>query len=488
MTASPETIVARFDALCLQVMNSVRNASADTSAYDMESLIFTNVLALGRLLVEAFFAAQAPKYHFATARDRQGRELSYVGERSGLFYSAFGEVSFKRSYYSGGGSGFFPLDASLNLPPTGASDFLRVMREDLALEMSFERASSHVARYFPVPTSTRAVQDAVRTDSLDIGAYYAQAPAPPPIEEATVLVVQADGKGIPMVRSELSASSVKQASENLRQPGRPKGPNRREGKMKEATVISVAAHHPFVRTPEQVVACLFREPDPKIDSRSPAVQKRVWATLTGKASAIKQAKMWADQMDADHITDYVTLTDGLPSLQRCVDETFPQYTRVLDLMHAMGYLWNAADVRFGNSTACKEWVRDALLRILRGQVVAVIDEIDQWQAETKSAGTLTLKTTVMYFRKNQAAMAYDLYLARGWPIATGMIEGTCKHIVKDRCEKAGMRWTNQTAEAILRLRCVKDNGDWDAYHKFRMNRRHRDYYGNDSSNTYQLAA
>ncbi len=73
-------------------------------------------------------------------------------------------------------------------------------------------------------------------------------------------------------------------------------------------------------------------------------------------------------------------------------------------------------------------------------------------------------------------MAYATYLARGWPIATGVIEGACRHLVKDRCELSGMRWTLAGAEALLHVRCVHENGDWDAYHAFRRRQRHQCLY------------
>lgn len=73
-------------------------------------------------------------------------------------------------------------------------------------------------------------------------------------------------------------------------------------------------------------------------------------------------------------------------------------------------------------------------------------------------------------------MQYATYLAQGWPIATGVIEGTCRHLVKDRCELSGMRWTLAGAEALLQLRCVHENGDWDAFHAFRRRQRHQRLY------------
>ena len=81
-----------------------------------------------------------------------------------------------------------------------------------------------------------------------------------------------------------------------------------------------------------------------------------------------------------------------------------------------------------------------------------------------------------YFQRNLSHMHYDHYLAQGWPIASGVIEGACRHFVKDRFELSGMRWTKQGAEHLLHLRAVAENGDWDDYHRFRRQQRHLRLY------------
>ena len=74
-------------------------------------------------------------------------------------------------------------------------------------------------------------------------------------------------------------------------------------------------------------------------------------------------------------------------------------------------------------------------------------------------------------------MHYDQYLADGWPIASGGIEGACRHLVKDRCELSGMRWTPTGVEDLLRLRAVAENGDWEAYRRFFQQQRQQRLYG-----------
>jgi hypothetical protein len=470
MTTNLNDILSQFHKFCRELSESVCVLPAGSSSFAVETMVLERVVAIGAEAMKAYFAAQAPHFHSSTARDSEGRALRYSDERVGLYYSIFGEIRFKRSYYCGHGQGLFPMDAALNLPPRGASDLQRMMLEELSLGLSYEGATAFLAKYFPVSISTRAVQEVVRTDSLDAEAYYVQASVPTPVQAANILVVQADGKGIPIVKRQTDATAPPE-------PGKPKGAPKREGKKKEATVVSVSTHRPFLRTAEQIVAGLF-DKESYCDEERTIACKREWATMHGKQSAIAQGQTWAEQLGGSHITDHVTLSDGLPSLQRALDEAFPHYTRVLDLMHAIGYLWKAADAWFGGSSPHgRDWARSAVLLMLQGQVASIVEEIDDWAKRTRNAGKVALENAANYFRNNLDAMHYDQYLANGWPIATGIIEGACRHIVKDRCEKSGMRWTGEGVEAILHLRCIYINGDWDAYHKFRMRQRHQEVYG-----------
>jgi hypothetical protein len=81
-------------------------------------------------------------------------------------------------------------------------------------------------------------------------------------------------------------------------------------------------------------------------------------------------------------------------------------------------------------------------------------------------------------RSESDALRLDVqYLAQGWPIGTGVVEGACRHLVKDRMEQAGMRWTKAGAQAVLDLRAVRLSGDWDAYWQFHRHKQHERLYG-----------
>ena len=157
---------------------------------------------------------------------------------------------------------------------------------------------------------------------------------------------------------------------------------------------------------------------------------------------------------------------------------------ILDIIHAIEYLWAAANALLGETHADRTaWVKEQLLLTLSGQTETVIQTLEGLAQDpsTSPSQQQVLNTTIGYYRRNRPYMHYDRYLARGWPISTGVVEGACGHLVKDRMERSGMRWTKSGAQAILELRAVRVNGDWDAYHSFRRQCQHQRLYGSLSS-------
>ena len=124
------------------------------------------------------------------------------------------------------------------------------------------------------------------------------------------------------------------------------------------------------------------------------------------------------------------------------------------------------------------WMIQHTRQLLAGQTRAVIAEFRDLAAQppAKAHQREQLTKTANYFERNLPYMDYPTYLAHGWPIASGVIEGACRHFVKDRCELSGMRWSLQGAERLLRLRAVAENNDWEAYHTYRKRQRHKRLY------------
>lgn len=273
--------------------------------------------------------------------------------------------------------------------------------------------------------------------------FYESLAAPTPADEGPILVAQADGKGVPM----LPEDQVKEPKVRL-------GKGEKHGKKKEAIVTAVYTADPRVRTAEEVTESLFRlrrkrpvrlkrrrSADAK---RAGPRNKRLSATLNGKSAAIQSLAKQVAKREGDHIRARVALTDGAEPLQRLIIEFLVGFTLILDIIHAVEYLWKVANCLMGEkSTKRDDWVKNRVLRMLAGDTQSVITEfLELAEApRTRKGARSVLRQVAGYYERNLPYMRYNEYLSAGWPIATGVSEGACRHVVKDRCELAGMHWT-----------------------------------------------
>jgi hypothetical protein len=329
--------------------------------------------------------------------------------------------------------------------------------------------------------SKQALETAVEEDAVDVEAFYEQKAVPSPETEGSILVIQADGKGVPMVRDK-----------SADQPAR-RGKGQKKTKKKESVVTAIYTVEPYVRTPEQMVDALLRdsgeqgeesEQDSTQSQRPVPVGKEVRATMYGKDFAIERMAKRVASREGKHIQHRAALADGAEPLQDRIVAAFPNFELILDIIHAIEYLWAAANALLGETHSDRTaWVKEQLLCILSGKTETVIQTLEGLAQDpsTSPAQQEVMNTTIGYYRRNRPYMHYDRYLARGWPISTGVVEGACGHLVKDRMERSGMRWTKSGAQAILELRAVRVNGDWDAYHSFRRQCQHQRLYGSQSS-------
>jgi hypothetical protein len=253
-------------------------------------------------------------------------------------------------------------------------------------------------------------------------------------------------------------------------------------KKRMATVAAVFTRPPWVRTPQQVVESLFRisRTTPEDATVPPRPEnKRVWASLLkSKNAVIQEVAEEMERRDPSASKIRVALTDGERALQIRIDRKL-RVTLILDLMHALEKLWKAAYVFHAEGSLEAElWVLDRTLRILLGDVGQVVKGIRQsiTKRGLSGAGGKTLRGVADYLYRNRTRMRYDEYLANGWPIASGPVEGACKNLIKDRMERSGMRWTEQMAEAIVQLRAICLSGDFDHYWQFHIEQDQRRLY------------
>ena len=447
--------------------------SRTASAYEVERRVFRSVLALGGTMLRLFFERRAAARPAGPVVGADGTVLAYHDRRPVTYVSVFGKLAFERHAFTAPGQAMVcPLDAELGLPERCYSDLLREWSGFGSADASFREVAASLERILGWSLSIQALETAAREDAVDVPAFYERpVDGPAPTEAASILVAQADGKGVPMVQPPTA------------RPAR-RGKGHPSNRLREAVVTALYTIQPYPRTPAAVAAALLRDPDrPPPAPRPRPVNKELRATLDGKAVAMTRLAARAQRRGGPQIRDRVALTDGAEALQDTLRAALPGHTLVLDIIHAVEYLWDAANAVLGERHPERTtWVRTHLLTLLRGQTDDVITALTAATDEPTRPATqrTAIAATIRYYRRNAPYMHYDQYLARGWPIGTGVVESACGHLVRDRMEQAGMRWTKDGAHAVLDLRAVRLTDDWDAYWAFHRQRQHLRLYGTAS--------
>ena len=419
------------------------------------------------------------------------------------YVSVFGPFELSRVVYGsreGQAIECVPLDIRLALPESKFSYLLQEWDQFVACEEPYAKVSQFLEKILDLRQHVDSLERMSRRMAEDVESFRESLPAPPAKEEGAIFVVSADGKGVPIRRP----ADAPRIHEHRSQ----RGPKKDRKRM--AIVGAAYSIDPYVRTAEEVVDALFRAPaEERPASRRPEpCHKRVCASLTLEnenedeaREAIATVFGWlAQQQQERNPSAKKTVTavmDGQESLWEAL-HLFqpPEITRVeiLDLLHVTPRLWQAAHLFHAvKSSQAEQFVRERLLRILRGGVGEVIRGLRQMGTKRRLGASAhnTLRRICNYLDANRGRMRYDEYLASGYPIASGVIEGACRHYVKDRMERTGMSWRKPGAQAMLELRATYLNGDWDAFVHYHIDRETNRLYPNRHAfcdEPYPLAA
>ena len=373
----------------------------------------------------------------------------------------FGEVTVTRmGYGTRGQPSVHPLDAELCLPGRTYSYEICRRLTKAAVCGPFAEAISTIAEMTGVQLPMRSAEAVVADAAADFEAFYASRAGQAP-RRGEILVGAIDCKGIPMVKPGPAAKVVR------------RGKGQKAAKKKMATVAAVYSQKPRVRTVKEVLDSLFASPDaPGPQRRARPTAKRVWASLTSdKDSFIADVHAEITRRDPRHRRTWVMVTDGERALQRRVAKDFRGVTLVLDLLHVMEKLWKVAYAFHPEgSPEARAFVYQRAERILSGEVSQVVKGLRQMATKHRLRGekAKTVKDVTGYYYANRERMCYDQYLKKGWPIASGSVEGACKNLVRVRFERSGMRWTPEMAEPMLQMRATYLSDDFDAYWEFHV--------------------
>lgn len=469
MSSTLDSIAQKLHGELGAIIQRVSIEGVATSVHEMEEQLWVRMLGLGRDLMQLYFEAQ---YEAEVVHDRViVEEVGYAYERSSqrAYVSLFGEVTVKRAYYlNATQGGICPLDAKVSLPERCYSESVQERLSALNVWVPQAQSLALMARFLGLPIAKGSLQSSLSDQAQYVDSYYQQRPAVATPATDSLLVATADGKGIPMTRADSPPVEAR------------RGKGDKKTAKKEAIVTALYSVAPYPRDSQAILRALL--PDKEDASKPVPVRpvpshKQTFGTLKGKAAALTHLAHQVAQREGSTFTYRVALTDGSLALQQQMLDCLPDFSLVLDIIHATEYLWDAANARWGETSSARlAWVRQALAWLLEDHLDALLDDLTTHAAGLPATQQTTLLHVAAYLRRNRPFMNYQRYLALGWPIGTGVVEGACRHLVKDRFEQAGMRWSKVGAQALLDLRSIAFNDDWDDFQRFRRQQAHRQRY------------
>ncbi len=471
---------AHFDAM-KQFLQRPEAHRLDLSG--LEHHLATEGRELLRQLLQAHIAARGGGDIGTSMVGADGVRRSHKRLRPRTILTLFGPITIQRMAYSMPQvASLFPLDAMLNLPPNKVSYTLQHHLVHEVITRSFHEALDALERWTGVSFTNALAQRIIRDAAQDFDPFYAQRETQESGEAQPLplLVLTVDGTGV-LVRTEdlRPATRKKRMAHSTLSQGNPLAQPHREYTRRMATVASAYEVARFLRTPEDFADRFFAPPPHPPLQRPAPTAKRLWASLTLPSKTVIQALFEdARRRDPNHTKEWVALVDGdlhqITRVQACAKQFGVSLTIICDIVHVLGYLWKAGAV-LQRSELVAPWVHDALLRVLLGHSAAVAATMRAAATRQKlpAKARKPLDVCARYLHNHAPYLAYHRYLKAGYPIATGVIEGGCRYLVKDRLALTGARWSLDGAEAVLKLRAVKVSGDLATYWTFYEQQQYR---------------
>ena len=483
----------------------------------MEGLVWERGLELLRGVVQLGLDGQAERevrLAQVTGTDGVPRRRAERGHARTIV-TRLGAVVVRRiGYRSGvrGAGSLFPRDAVLNLPPCGYSWQVQRLAEMFCRSGSYEQAHEFVRAATGVSIGKRQLEEIIVAAAADAERFCQDRPRgeglpagtgepePEPEREPgrslPPLAISADGKGVAM-RPGARRRRTKAPDDRVRTFDKRAGTGEKKGhkRMAETGAVFDVVPPEQPRTPEQVM----RLEGGSAGKKPPRAENRWYACDITAGRDVTTGKVFdqADRRDPGHARTWIALVDGdnyqLSLFQAQAAARGITLAILVDFIHVLEYLWKAAwCFHPPRDPAMEDWVIAQGTDILHGRVTEVIARIARLAAEHPpepgSEHAKNIRKTLSYLQNKQAFMDYPRALANGWPIATGVIEGACRHLVADRMGITGARWGLEGAQAMLWLRAIAASGDTSAYWAWHITQEHQRNHQSRYQDSLELAA
>ena len=380
----------------------------------------------------------------------------------------FGEVRVMRTYVRGDdGHGEAVLDRKLGLGADLVSASLLGLSVLLATQMPFDQVREVLSLFVGYVPSAKTIKEAV----LGFGSLAQQwlQSAPVPSGDGEVLVALFDSKGVPTAtdgelrkrrgrrRRRPRAPSPRHRGRNRRARWAPKRRRKKGDKSKNARLSTVVVMYTLKRQGSLLLGPL---------------NKRLYVSFGPKQLAFQWAQRQAARrgFSSDSGKLIQVVTDGDEDLATYTRHYFPKAKHTLDVYHALEYVWQAGCcLHREGSPQLDRWYGRARNKVFQGKSAQLLDELRTALRRIPRTGPGNksrrdrLENSIGYLGKRVGMMNYDWLIHRDLEIGSGAVEGAVNHLVGLRFDHGGMRWIRERAQPLLQLRCIYQNGDWDAF-------------------------
>ena len=452
----------------------------EVGAHEIEKGLLKQLLSLGLEILKCIITQKIKKAEVYIPNVSPEITYKNTGKRERKYLSLFGPLAIKRpSYWSKGLGQFQKLDEYLKLPPgiywsyniqelvgensseTDYRESVRMMNALLDLGLSGKSSERNVER----------LGDYVE-GFYGLGSFQTE-------EEGICFSAGFDGKGVPKIKP----------SKEIR--GNPKDRLQRgekRGVKQMATVSVTSSFTPQQRTADSIIIGLMGKEKTGADKDEAQLKdnnktdNRLHKNIHRRGFLANQemAIEYGIQNIKSRITNpksrFIVPIDAGIGLEEKVLSCVKKYKLkskfdgiILDIVHVSEYVWDAATAIFGEKSKLRrEWVKEVLNDLLESKTNKVITDLQLNYDKTDLSDNKKeqIKKAITYFTNHQHKMDYKWFLKKGYPISSSIVESTCKHLVKDRMEQSGMRWSSPGAQNMLDLRAIKINGDMSQFMDF----------------------
>jgi hypothetical protein len=440
-----------------------------------EKELIVRLAVLGCCLIRLFLTARHERLDIQPfLKDGKHRRGEDYAERT--LKTVYGEVTYGRHYLQSRqkGHGIFPLDVVLGLTWDALSPWVMQWVAQLATRMSFKAAQMVCQAVLNWAPATETIEQVVLGMGRHAAPFMQQLKAPNPQEEGEVLVIEVDGKCPPTATAEELAKR-----RGTRKPRHlkdcPCGCQRHRGKAKR----QARGHKKRRKKGDKskngkevmvvVMYTLKRGEDGKLHGPR---NKKLYATFAGRRAAAAWARAEATKrgFGPDTTKTVQVLLDGATSLKKAMKREFPKAIFTLDVWHVVEKLWAVGrHYHKEGSDELAAWVEELKTLLYDGKAKALVRRLRKLLQEVPLNGPgtksrrKTLQSVIGYMSRRLKMMRYREWLEQDMVIATGQVEGAVRYLVGERFDCAGMRWVKEKAEALLHLRCIELNGDWQKF-------------------------